>query len=81
MALGLDESQLRKMMAIKLDEATINEYGRLDNLKATIDKLKAKEYFEAIEGTSIPLFKVNMRAGDLVRDFILKGGYDIQLPQ
>ena len=76
-ALGVDEDLLRRIMEQNVDEKTINEYGRLDNLKATVDKNKAKAYFEAIEGTPIPMFKVNSKVDDLLRRFILSGGFDI----
>ncbi|NLU51762.1 MAG: type I restriction endonuclease subunit R [Clostridiaceae bacterium] len=79
-ALGLDEQLLRKMMELKLDDATINEYGRLDNLKATVDKAKAKAYFEAIEGHSIPMFRINNKVDALLRKFIIYGGFEINLP-
>ncbi len=76
--LGLDESQLRNMMALRLDEATINEFGRLDNLKATVDKNKARAYFETISGNKIAMPKVNIQIDKLLRSFIITGGYEIQ---
>lgn len=76
-ALGIDEDLLRRIMEQNVDEKTINEYGRLDDLKATVDKNKAKAYFEAIEGVSIPMFKVNSKVDDLLRRFILAGGFDV----
>ena len=80
-ALGLDEVMLREMMALHVTEDNINEFGRFDALKATIDKTKAKAYFEAITGKKMPLPVVNTRADKLLRDFIIKGGFDIELPQ
>ena len=80
-ALGLDEAMLRKMMALHVTEDNINEFGRFDALKATIDKAKAKAYFEAVTGKKMPLPVVNTRADKLLRDFIIKGGFDIELPQ
>ena len=77
---GLNEKMLRDMMSIKVDEYTINEFGRFDALKATVNKTKAKEYFEKIEGVSIPLFKVNSKVDELLRKFIISGGYDINMP-
>lgn len=62
-----------------MDDANINEFGRLDNLKATVDKSKAKAYFEALEGSSIPMFRVNNRVDVLLRKFIIRGGYDISI--
>jgi type I restriction enzyme R subunit len=79
--LGLDEDKLREMMALKMDDATINEYGRLDNLKATVDKAKAKAYFEAVEGGKMPMPKVNIKVDMLLRKFIISGGYDINMPE
>ena len=71
---------LRSMMALKIDESNINEYGRLDNLKATVDKARAKAYFEAIENTKVAPPKVNIKVDKLLRDFIVSGGYEIPLP-
>ena len=77
LALGLNEDRLRKLMAIKVDETTINEYNRLTDLKATVDKARAKAYFEATEGIKLPLPLVNTRIDKLLRSFILQGGFDI----
>ena len=79
--LGLNESKLRNMMAQHVREDTINEYGRFDDLKESVQTEKAKSYFEAIEGKKLSIPKVNIRADNLLRDFILKGGYDIDLPK
>ena len=79
-ALGLDEGMLRKLMGLKVDESTINEYNRLTDLKATVDRAKAKAYFEATEGIKLPLPLVNTRIDKLLRKFILQGGFDIDLP-
>lgn len=76
-ALGLDEQMLRDMMGIRIDESNINEYGRLESLKKTVDIAKAKSYFEAVEGKKIPVPKVNIKVDNLLRDFILSGGIDI----
>ena len=58
-------------------EASLNEYGRFDELKATIDKQKAKAYFEALDGQAIPTFKVNIKAADLLRNFVIRGGFEL----
>ena len=74
---GLDEDKLRYMMNSKITEANINEYGRFDDLKETIDKEKVKQYFENIEGKKIPQFRVNIKAQNLLREFIISGGFEI----
>lgn len=76
-AIGIDEAKLRGMMDLKLTENNINEFGRLDELKSTIDKSKAKAYFENKEGMKLSPPKVNIRVDKLVREFILKGGFKI----
>lgn len=79
-ALGIDEDMLRKMMCLKLNESNLNEFGRYDELKKTVDKAKAKNYFEKIEGTKIIPPKVNVKVDKLLRDFIINGGYEIPMP-
>lgn len=75
--LGLDEEKLRTMMDLKLTENTIDEFGRLEVLKATKDKDKVKAYFQKKEGVEISKARANIKADKLIREFILKGGIDI----
>ena len=77
-ALGLDERMFRDMMGKRIDEANINEYGRLDSLKDTVDIDTAKAYFEKVEGKPIPKPKVRIKIDNLLRDFIISGGKDIE---
>ena len=65
------------MMELGLTESNINEFGRLDELSKTIDKTKAKAYFEAKEGIKLIPPKVNMKMDRLLRSFIISGGFDI----
>ncbi len=76
-AFGLNEEKLRNMMDLKLTEANINEFGRLDELKNTVDKVKARAYFEQKEGIKLNPPKVNMKTDTLIRKFILSGGFEI----
>lgn len=78
--LGVDEDKLRAIMSLKLVESNLNEFGRYDELKQTVDKKKAKDYFEKIEGIKIIPPKVITKADILLRDFILSGGFDIEVP-
>lgn len=78
--LGLDEDKLRNLMSMKIVDANINEFGRFDALKATADRQKAKIYFESVEGIKLIPPKVNMKIDKLLREFILRGGFDIILP-
>ena len=74
---GLDGTKLQEMMNTGITEKNINDYGRFDELKNSVDKEKAKEYFEKLEGNNIPLFKINIRVSNLLKDFILNGGYEL----
>jgi type I restriction enzyme R subunit len=76
--LGVDERKLRNLMAANVTEASINEFGRFDDLKASVDKVKAKEYFEKMDNSTIPLFKINIRVHKLLKEFILNGGFDLE---
>ena len=77
--LGLDEAKLTALMNTNITEENINDYGRFDELKATVDKQKAKAYFESLEGQSIPPFKVNIKTANLLQRFIIEGGFEIDL--
>lgn len=73
-ALGLDEDALRGMTAAGVTEADINEFSRFDQLKAAVDREKAKAYFEALEGRKLTDRKVSMKIDKLLRGFLLNGG-------
>ena len=76
--LGLDEAKLLKMMALGVTDANINAFGRFDELKTTVDKQKAKAYFEKVEGKKIIPPKVNNKIDLFLRNFIISGGFDIE---
>ena len=71
--LGVDKAKLVALMNTHVTEANLNEFGRFDDLKATVDQQKAKNYFEGLEGTPLPLFRINMRTAKYLQDFIIQG--------
>ena len=73
---GVDEEQLRMMLSLNLKEDNINEFGRLDELKKTVDKTKAKAYFDAQAGEDLMMARVNMRFDRILRDYIL---HDVEI--
>lgn len=77
-AIGIDESKLRAFMNLHLSEENINEFGRFDELKESIDRNKAKEYFEKLESTIVPLRKVQIKIDSTLRRFVLEGGFDVE---
>lgn len=75
-ALGLNQQMLRDMMKLRLTENNINEFCRFDNLLKTIDKTKAKEFFEKIYNKKLVPPQVNRNIDLYLRKFILSGGLD-----
>ncbi|WP_368223884.1 HsdR family type I site-specific deoxyribonuclease [Aeromonas sp. s4] len=70
-ALGLDKDLLLQLMNGDVNAHNINRFGYFDNLKSTVDKSKAKLFFERIEGTTISTFKLNMHIDKYLKEFIL----------
>ncbi len=69
---GLDESKLRQLISAHVNENNINEFARFDALLNTVDKTKAKQYFEQEEGKAIPPYKVNVKVAAFLKEFVLK---------
>lgn len=76
-ALGVDRDQLETLLGLRVTETNINDYGRFTALKDSVDKQKAKSYFEKQEGKNLPAFKVNMKADELLRKFLLDGDAEL----
>lgn len=74
--LGLNQQMLRDMMKLRLTENNINEFCRFDNLLKTVDKAKAKLFFEKIYNKKLVLPQVNRNIDLYLRKFILSGGLD-----
>lgn len=74
---GMDKEKLLVLMQATDFAEKPNVGGRLDALKDTVDKEKAKAYFEKVEGKSLPMFKLNMKIHKLLEKFVLSGGFDI----
>lgn len=75
--LGLDETKLKVLMNSDVNESNINEYGRFDDLKNTVDRDKARAYFEELEGIKIPPFRINIKVHNLLQEFIIRGGFEV----
>ncbi len=72
--LGVDKAKLVALMNTHVTQANLNEFGRFDDLKATVDKRRAKAYFEGLEGKELPLFRVNIKTEKHLQEFIIQGG-------
>lgn len=72
--LGVEESTLKIFMSLHINEHNIDEYGRFEKLKQTVDIDIAQRYFEGIEGMRIPRRKIHPKIDKMLREFILTGG-------
>jgi len=66
--------------AIKFTSEWTDEFGDFSDIRSWLMAELTKAYFEAITGLKLPIPKVNIRVDNLLRDFILKGGFDIEMP-
>jgi len=76
-ALGLDISLLMNLLNDSVNEKNLNNFGRFDALKETVNREKAKAYFEKKDGTSIPPFKLNMRIDQFLKQLIFAKADDL----
>lgn len=75
---GLNQTKLEEMLARKVNENTINQYGLLDEIVNDYDKAKAKAYFEKKERIKLIPPKVKQRMYELIKKFTLSGGFDLE---
>ncbi|ELY4300764.1 type I restriction endonuclease subunit R [Cronobacter turicensis] len=69
-ALGLDKALLIALMIDSVNTKNLNDFGRFDALKESVDKAKAKIYFEKQDGVIISPFKLNIRIDQFLKQFI-----------
>lgn len=74
---GIDYKLLYELVTLHLNAENINEFGRYDELKKTLDIEKAKAYFSKIENKNISSFSARSKFDNLTRKFIFEGGFDI----
>lgn len=74
---GLNEAKLKEMMQLGLSESSLNEFGRFEALKSSVDREKAKRYFDSKSTAPIPMRRVSMKIDELLRSFILSGGFEL----
>ena len=75
---GLNEKLLQDLITIKPNSETINEFGRLDELKNTADFNKVIAYFSSKQGEQVSRYFANKEFDILLRKFILDGLFDIE---
>lgn len=70
-ATGVNASQLINIMSSDVNEQNLNDYGRFEDLKLTLDLQKSRKFLEKIHGTPCPSFLVMPKADQILRKFIL----------
>lgn len=76
--LWCDRDLLIEMCSADLREENINEFGRFDKLKASVDAEHARQRFGAKEGAEPSLWRAQAKAAKLLKEFILNGGIDME---
>ena len=73
-AFGFDKDKLARIMVFHLKEEKLYEGGLFDQIMETLDRTKAKETMEALEGDVIRPHRVVQKAEGYLKKFILSGG-------
>lgn len=76
-SLGLDKELLNNMMNLRLTNKNINEFGRFKTLMDSMDVKTTRKWLEEQLGRKVKIIEVHQKSHQLVRDFILEGGFDI----
>lgn len=75
--IGCNEILLREMMSLGLNANNINDFGRFEKLRDSVNKTVAKEYFDKRDSSNYSTFMVTSLVNSILREFILKNGFDI----
>ena len=76
-SIGVDESMLREIMGFGLNENNINDFGRFDKLKQTVDMSVAKKFFDKKDAKNYSPFHITSLVDSYLRKFIINNGFDI----
>ena len=74
---GVNRSLVEEFTGQCITETNINEFGRFDALYDSMDKRLSKSTLEAWTGMTISQHKVNGKVRNLLRHFVLEGGFDV----
>lgn len=77
-ATGVDRELLEKLMKEHVTTENIDAYGRYSELLESADTEKAKAFLEKRGGKKLESWRVSVKLDELLRGFILNGGFDIE---
>ena len=77
-AIGVDAGKLQELLDLNLgDDINLLMDVRVDRVRETISKEKAKAYFDALEGKDLSAFEVNVKAANALVSFIKAGEFKL----
>ena len=78
-AIGVDAGKLQELLDLNLgDDINLLMDVRVDRVRETISKEKAKAYFDALEGKDLSAFEVNVKAANALVSFIKTGEFKLE---
>ena len=77
-AFGVSEEKLKNIMATTTSMTNINEFGKYEDLLKTVDLEKAKKTLEKIYNRELKKYEVNLKVDEILREFIVNDGFDIE---
>ena len=75
--LDLDKDLLKSMLDQQITEQNLDEFGRFSRLEQSVDREKAKAYFEQKTGQILSPIDVMYEIHNLLKNFILLNGIDV----
>ncbi len=75
--LDLDKDLLKSMLDQQITEQNFDEFGRFSRLEQSVDREKAKAYFEQKTGQILSPIDVMYEIHNLLKNFILLNGIDV----
>ncbi|MCQ2258632.1 MAG: HsdR family type I site-specific deoxyribonuclease [Bacteroidaceae bacterium] len=70
-ATGINISQLDNIIKSDVNDQNLNQFNRYDNLRLTVDNVKAKTFIKKVTGEEVPPRLVTIKFEKLLRQFIL----------
>ena len=74
---GVDKEKVKDLLNLRLTDKNLNEYGRYDALKNTVNDDLVLRNLTRLKGEEVPKFKAKFYVDKLLRKFILEEPFNI----
>ena len=74
--LGCRFNLLRELLERKVNSSTLDNYGKFTELKNSVNKIKAREFFKLVLRNEYVELRLQLYIEDYLRFFLLSGGQD-----